>query len=89
MKRKILLWSDQMGCNDKTEQIAIRSQFDDAPPSVNAIDTRSFSERLAAILTDGKWGLIDNTGKIVMPPQSEDVRPFCIGLAARRITDNN
>lgn len=35
-----------------------------------------------AVKIDGKWGYIDNTGKICIEPQYEDAKPFTNGLAA-------
>ncbi len=43
----------------------------------------SFSEDRAGILVNGKWGLIDRTGKQVLPPSySSQIHPFHEGLAA-------
>jgi len=40
-----------------------------------------FSEGLAAVYQDKKWGFIDQTGKIVIKPQFERVNEFRDGLA--------
>ncbi|MBS0181423.1 MAG: WG repeat-containing protein [Nitrospira sp.] len=69
----------------KTGCFAILPQFDNAAVSVDAIDARSFSEGLATVLTNGKWGFIDKTGMTTIPPQFEEDRPFSDGLAAMRI----
>ena len=41
----------------------------------------AFSEGLAAIKMGGKWGFIDKTGKVVIPPQFDIVLCFSEGLA--------
>ena len=42
----------------------------------------SFSEGLAGIYLEGKWGYIDKSGQIVIEPQSfESISWFCGGLA--------
>ncbi|MDJ0515966.1 MAG: WG repeat-containing protein [Trichodesmium sp. MO_231.B1] len=47
----------------------------------NANYSSSFSEGLAAVKKDGKWGYIDKTGKIVIPYQFDDAYGFQQGLA--------
>lgn len=49
-----------------------------APGWVEALD---FSEGLAAVKIDQKWGFIDKTGATVIKPQYDDAWPFCDGLA--------
>lgn len=49
------------------------------------IEARPFSEGLAAVCdknNNQRWGFIDKTGKIVIPCQYKNVRPFREGLAA-------
>ena len=41
-----------------------------------------FSEGLASIYQDGKWGYINTSGELVIPLQFELARPFSEGLAA-------
>lgn len=41
-----------------------------------------FREGLARIMTNGKWGFIDNTGKVVVNPIYEYAKDFSGGLAA-------
>ncbi len=41
----------------------------------------AFSEGLAAIYLDGKWGYIDRSGQTVIPIKYEQVSPFSGGLA--------
>ncbi|OWA34227.1 hypothetical protein B9G55_18065 [Saccharibacillus sp. O16] len=43
-----------------------------------------FSEGLAPILQNGKWGYIDKKGKVVVKPQFEGAAPFSEGLAMVR-----
>ncbi|MBL8222676.1 MAG: WG repeat-containing protein [Bryobacterales bacterium] len=57
---------------------------------------QDFSEGLAAVgvggkrnasgevttMDGGKWGFIDATGKIIIPPQFDEVKPFSSGVAA-------
>ena len=42
----------------------------------------SFSEGLAEVSLDGKWGYIDKKGKEIIPPKYEITEPFSEGLAA-------
>jgi WG containing repeat len=44
-------------------------------------DTRDFSEGLAAVQKDGKWGFIDKAGKLVVPFKFGSVGSFSDGLA--------
>jgi WG containing repeat len=55
----------------KTGKVVIQPQFD---------WTYSFSEGLAAVRKDGKWGFIDKTGKFVISPQYDEVWSFDNGL---------
>lgn len=43
---------------------------------------RDFSEGLAAVKQDGKWGYIDTNGTVVIPPQYDGANSFSEGLAA-------
>jgi hypothetical protein len=43
---------------------------------------KDFSEGLAAVRVDGKWGFIDRTGKMTIPAQFGIAEPFSEGLAA-------
>ncbi len=47
--------------------LAVKLQYQDA---------KNFSEGLAAVKKDGKWGFIDKTGKVVIGFQYEDVDTF-------------
>ncbi len=40
-----------------------------------------FSEGLAFVMKDGKWGYIDKTGKVVIPFEYDSARDFKEGLA--------
>lgn len=46
-----------------------------------------FTEGLAAVCVDEKWGFIDKTGEFVIEPQFESARSFSEGLAA--VTDES
>lgn len=53
---------------------------------ISTIDTiyesaGDFSEGLAAVQKDGKWGYIDKTGKMTIEPQWESAHAFVNGLA--------
>jgi predicted small secreted protein len=48
-------------------------------------DALDFSEGLAAVCKDGKWGFIDSTGAEVIPFIYDVVTPFSEGLAAARL----
>ena len=53
-----------------------------APQYEDALD---FSEGLAAVKKDGKWGFIDKTGAEVIPFIYDVVQPFSDGLALARL----
>ena len=55
------------------------------PPKYDEVE--NFSEGLAAVELDGKWGFIDQTGKEVVPLRYDDVEYFFEGLAAVRVGD--
>jgi hypothetical protein len=44
-----------------------------------------FSEGLAAIEINGKWGYIDKSGKLVIEPQFTDAWNFSEGLAPVKV----
>ena len=48
----------------------------------NSNNTLSFSEGLAAVRSDGKWGFIDENFTVVTPIEYDEVRWFSEGLAA-------
>ena len=48
---------------------------------------RLFSEGLAAVLVDGKWGYIDRDGKMVIPPRFAEADAFRGGRAVVRTGD--
>jgi hypothetical protein len=79
----VLTWETRKwGYIDKTGNMAIRPQFDDAA---------WFSEGLAAVRTGdpktGKWGYIDPAGNMVIQPQFAWGGKFSEGLADVRIGD--
>lgn len=45
----------------------------------------NFSEGLAAVKINGKWGFIDKTGKMVIPATFSGAKDFSEGLAAVEI----
>lgn len=45
-------------------------------------NVKDFSEGLAAVCVDGKWGFIDKTGKVVIPCIYNNVNSFSEGLAS-------
>jgi hypothetical protein len=47
-----------------------------------------FSEGMAAIHQDGKWGFIDRTGNLVIPAIYDEIQSFSEGMAAARISDH-
>jgi hypothetical protein len=40
-----------------------------------------FSEGLASVKLDGKWGYVDKTGQYAIPPRFDSAMPFCAGVA--------
>ena len=80
------------GFMDRTGKIVIAPQFEDAenfseglaPVKVRSDDT-TWCPREASGSRKGftmKWGYIDKSGKIVIPPQFESAEPFSEGVAA-------
>jgi hypothetical protein len=61
------------------ELFVIEPQFDRAD---------SFSQGLARVKIDGKWGYIDKTGKLVIQPQFDEADAFSEGLALIRQNTN-
>jgi hypothetical protein len=61
------------GFIDKTGQVVFRFQ-----------GVRNFSEGMAAVEKDGKWGFIESDGRFRVPPAYESVRSFSESLAAAR-----
>ena len=61
---------------------AEESYIEIVPPKYDAVG--NFSEGMAAVMLDGKWGFIDKTGKEVIPPIYSDVKDFSDGLAPVR-----
>lgn len=44
-----------------------------------------FSEEMAEVELDGKWGFVDKTGREIIPPKYDSVGPFSEGLAVVRM----
>ncbi|EOD7173401.1 WG repeat-containing protein, partial [Campylobacter coli] len=57
---------------DKSGKIAIESKFD---------GVGNFSEGLAAVGLNGKWGFIDKNGEFAIKPKFDDIWDFSEGLA--------
>ncbi|MBD2006690.1 MULTISPECIES: WG repeat-containing protein [Cyanophyceae] len=64
----------------QTINLAIQPRFDVAD---------SFSDGLARVRVDGKWGYIDKSGDIVIQPQFDEAEPFFEGLAVVWISGQN
>ncbi len=50
-------------------------------------DAKAFSEGLAAVCSNGKWGYINTNGKYVIEPKYDSVRSFCNGAAVVDLGD--
>ena len=48
-------------------------------------DAQDFSEGLAAVQQDGKWGFIDKTGQMIIAPTYEEAQSFHEGMAAVKL----
>jgi hypothetical protein len=87
----------RMGAIDKTGRVVIRPQFaphkNRSTPYWAVIDYYqtakpwSFSEGLAAVNKLGKWGYVDKTGKLVIPPLFRVAHNFHGGLALVMVGD--
>lgn len=77
--------------SDFTEDIAFAQNIDDRYEAINPFgrqvfhetfeDAKSFSEGLASVKKDGKWGCIDTKGATVIPFQYDNAISFDNGLA--------
>jgi outer membrane protein OmpA-like peptidoglycan-associated protein len=56
------------------------------PPIYNNV--KDFSEGLAAVKVDSKWGFIDKLGKSVIKPKYKESGSFSEGLAAVKLSDD-
>jgi hypothetical protein len=65
---------------DTTGRVVIPMQFKDA---------QYFSEGLAAVEADGKWGYIDRNGQMVIPPQFHKAKAFKNGRARVEVTPDS
>lgn len=61
---------------DRTGRIVIQCQYD---------DTKHFSEGLAAVKTNKKWGYINKSGLFMIDPNFDAVGVFKNGLASARV----
>lgn len=79
----------KVGYIDKAGNLAIPPRFDDNSTSdlsevfiyTSSISDRDFSEGLAAVKLNGRWGYIDHTGQTVITPQFVYAGKFKEGLA--------
>jgi hypothetical protein len=44
--------------------------------------SKDFTEGIAAVRLNGKWGFVDQTGKEIIPPKYEDTNNYSEGLVA-------
>ncbi len=70
--------NDKWGYIDKTGQVVIQPQFDEA---------NLFSEGLTAVRIGSKWGYINQTGQVIIQPQFDSAGKFSEGLLAVEIGD--
>ena len=63
---------------NKSGQRVFKNDFDDA---------RSFSNGLAPVCRDGKWGFINTKGSLVIKPRYDEVLSFCSQRAPVRVKD--
>lgn len=68
------------GFKNEEGQIVIEAKYDNA---------RHFFDGLGAVMTKGKWGFVDATGKEVIPPVYVKVRDFSEALAGVRLSLDN
>ena len=73
-----LAWRHNDAAQNKHWKMVIPCQFEDA---------RDFSEGLAAVKLNGKWGYINKTGEIIIPCQFDYARDFSEGLASVELND--
>ena len=66
------------GFVDTDGNVAVPVQFEAA---------RLFSEGLAAVRVDGKWGYIDRDGRIAIKPRFAEAEPFRGGRVAVRMSE--
>lgn len=50
-------------------------------------NARDFSEGLAPVLKEGKWGYIDKSGRLVIEPRFDNAQPFADGRALVKVGD--
>lgn len=89
--------SGKWGFIDTTGHLAIPYQFDtpSAGPSMQCgrpvwgPAPGDFSQGLAPVLMDNRWGFIDRTGKVVIKPRFDQAYGFAGGYAAIRIDGKN
>jgi hypothetical protein len=70
----VLEGDDHFIINAKGEQVAALA--------CDQVQAFAFFEGMSAIAQHGKWGFVDDNGRLLIPCQFEAVGPFCEGLAA-------
>ena len=73
--------SDEWTFIDKTGEEITKQHFK-ADLKNSLVVTTDFSEGLAGVKVENKWGFIDTKGKMVIPPQFDEAGKFSEGLAA-------
>lgn len=74
----------KLGFIDNTGREVVPARFNDYHNYEYFPDLPKFSEGLAAVAQNGRWGFIDCSGKFAIVPQFGSARPFSDGLAAVR-----
>lgn len=74
----------KLGFIDKAGREVIPARFSDYANVQYFPDLPRFSEGLAAVSQNGRWGYIDCSGRFAIAPQFGSARPFSNGVAAVR-----
>lgn len=74
----------KLGFIDKTGREVIPARFSDYSNVQYFPDLPRFSEGLAPVSENGRWGYIDCSGEFAVAPQFGSARPFSDGIAAVR-----
>ncbi|MFM7618374.1 MAG: WG repeat-containing protein, partial [Bacteroidota bacterium] len=72
-------------CNTAHSQSQIEGTYDSKKrvfsPSNNVYRVYDFRDGLAKFRTNDKYGVIDTTGKVIVPMKYEEIEPFLDGVA--------
>ncbi|MGB8262232.1 MAG: WG repeat-containing protein [Terracidiphilus sp.] len=71
----------RLGFVDLDGKVAIPAVWEGVAFSDVSGQAVAFNEGLCGVLKDGKWGYIDKSGKLAIPPQFDSAGPFVEGLA--------